>query len=63
MFIAREINLPFNATILGSAPSAAEAITRFLPKNLIIIEEDRDHPGHYDAMSADMRQFTVEPEK
>lgn len=63
MFVVREIGSLYQSRIVGSAPTAEEAIKRFLPAKLLLIEEDRDNPGCFDAMSIDLRQFTVEPDK
>lgn len=59
MFIAREIFPHVRPRIIGGAPTAEMAITLFLPAELLALEEGE--PGHWDAMSKDMRQFTVEP--
>lgn len=61
MFVVSEIEWP-RSRVIGTAPTE-DGAKALLPTNLLLIEADADNPGCWDAMSADMRQFTIEPAK
>ncbi len=62
MFLVHEIFMPRRKSLIGAAPTDLEAMA-LLPFKLIALEEDPSHPGHWDAIADDMRQFTIEPAK
>jgi hypothetical protein len=62
MLIVREIISAFEMPIIGRAKNIHEAL-QMIPSAYHSLEEDRDHPGHYDLMNLRGQQFTIEPEK
>jgi hypothetical protein len=64
MLIVREIHGGGNVSEIARFTSIGQALA-FLPGKRVMVEEDADHPGCFDAMmecAGQLRQFTIEPE-
>jgi len=60
MFLVTDISNLYAPRVLGFI-EAVEDIVDVLPENLFCIEEDGDHPRHWDAITESGRLITIEP--
>lgn len=63
MLVIHEITGAGQRAEIGRADDVYAAVD-MLPGHIVMIEEDADHPDHYDAMirqGGALRQFTIEP--
>ena len=60
MFLVTDISNLYAPRVLGLV-EAVEYIADILPENLFCIEEDTDHPRHWDAITESGRLITIEP--
>ena len=63
MFILSESRLPLAPREIAEFETVGDALAKLDTMGPVCIEEDADHPNHFDAFMRDGRLMTIEPKK